>query len=320
MQSRACAPRVEFMAGYLLKFSVADTQPLHDTCSAQNSEWSSRWGHYTWQPNTRGDHIPTECGADVRWSRELVCGRDKGPADATFAIYGRRFRISSSCLLPAWFCLTSAIISLVSSTCSLTMLLGSHALVSLSWTSNVSMLSRTIKVFTKNSSESEACVFYYCSLFCLVRLPKPLASRKRLETNRKFNHGPRVVVKSWTRRIDMLTRYNILMADDASKVVWAYSSFSDRCLKGHPTLKAELDPWPRELGNLDFRDFSHPWIWVQMCSTQCSVKFWTRQEQKFLHSGKTGQCRSRTSPHASLMDMSVSLKIAEVGRATKSLS
>ena len=36
MQPRACAARVEFMAGYLLKFSVADTQPLHNACSAQN--------------------------------------------------------------------------------------------------------------------------------------------------------------------------------------------------------------------------------------------------------------------------------------------
>ena len=94
--------------------------------------------------------------------------------------------------------------------------------------------------------------------FCLVRLPKPLASGNRLETVRKFNQGPRLAVKSWTRRIDMLTRYNTSMADDASKVVWAYSSFSGRCLKGHPTMKAVLDPWPRELGNLGFQDFSHP--------------------------------------------------------------
>ena len=104
MQSRACAARVEFMAGYLLKFSVADTQPLHSSIHVQYriqsdlADEATIHGNQTLGLITFLQNVELMLDGAESW---LVGdgGRDKGSADAEFAIYGRRFRISSSCLL-----------------------------------------------------------------------------------------------------------------------------------------------------------------------------------------------------------------------------
>ena len=81
----------------------------------------------TWQPNTRGDHIPTECGADVRRSRELVCGRWWAwQRLGRRQVRDLRTTLPNQQLVPppAWFCLTSAVKS-VATMWLLTMLQGS---------------------------------------------------------------------------------------------------------------------------------------------------------------------------------------------------
>ena len=138
--------------------------------------------------------------------------------------------------------------------------------------------------------------------------------------------------ESWTRRIDMLISDIILMALKCLQTTlprFITLSFLTGILGDIQPLKAQL---PGSLTRIVINILE--WklclkkcgIWASMNSsadvlnTEWNFRQGRSTIQKFLHSGKTGQCRSRASPHASLMDMSVSLKIAEVGSATKSLN